>query len=78
MNGYDSGYYGYLWSLVYAQDMFTAFQSAGLENPTVGTRYRDDILEPARIVEPDAEVTKFLGRLMHPAAFYAPLGIQAP
>ena len=68
--GYDAGYYGYLWSKVYAQDMFTAFLSGGLENPTVGMRYRRDILEPARTYEPDAEVEKFLGRPMSPDAFY--------
>ena len=34
--------------LVYAQDVFTAFQKGGLENPAVGRRYRQTILEPAR------------------------------
>ncbi len=71
MGGYDAGYYGYLWSKVYAQDMFTAFAHAGLESPVVGTRYRRDILEPAREVEPDDEVHAFLGRPMSPAAFYS-------
>ncbi len=75
MGGYDAGYYGYLWSKVYAQDMFSAFKSAGLEDPTVGRRYRDDILAPARTYEPDAEVTTFLGRPVNPAAFYVELGI---
>lgn len=70
MGGYDAGYYGYLWSKVYAQDMFTAFQKGGLENPVVGMRYRKDILSPARTVEPDAEVAAFLGRRMNPNAFY--------
>ena len=68
--GYDAGYYSYLWALVYAQDMFTAFQKGGLENPQVGMRYRKDILEPARTLEPDVEVRNFLGRPMSPAAFY--------
>lgn len=68
--GYDAGYYSYLWALVYAQDMFTAFQKGGLENPAVGMRYRKDILEPARTYEPDVEVANFLGRPMSPAAFY--------
>ena len=77
MSGYDAGYYGYLWSLVYAQDMFTAFQSGGLESPEVGARYRKDILQPARTYEPDQEVTAFLGRPMSPAAFYKQFGITA-
>jgi thimet oligopeptidase len=75
MGGYDAGYYGYLWSKVYAQDMFSAFKTAGLVNPAVGTRYREDILAPARTYEPDAEVAKFLGRPMNPNAFYRELGI---
>lgn len=68
--GYDAGYYSYLWALVYAQDMFTAFQKGGLENPAVGMRYRKTILEPARTLEPDVEVRNFLGRTMSPDAFY--------
>jgi thimet oligopeptidase len=75
MGGYDAGYYGYLWSKVYAQDMFSAFKTAGLEDPVVGARYRNDILAPARTYEPDAEVAAFLGRPMNPTAFYAELGI---
>ena len=70
MGGYDAGYYSYLWALVYAQDMFTAFQRGGLENPAVGARYRKDILEPARTLEPDVEVQAFLGRPMNANAFY--------
>jgi thimet oligopeptidase len=75
MNGYEGGYYGYLWSKVYAQDMFTAFQAGGLESPVVGARYRKDILAPARSEEPDDEVKAFLGRPMSPDAFYHELGI---
>ncbi|HEY5256796.1 MAG TPA: M3 family metallopeptidase [Candidatus Baltobacteraceae bacterium] len=78
MGGYDAGYYGYLWSKVYAQDMFSAFLRGGLENPAVGQRYRTAILEPARTYEPDAEVARFLGRPMSPDAFYAEFGIAAP
>ena len=78
MGGYEGGYYGYLWSKVYAQDMFTAFKNGGLESPVVGARYRNDILAPARSVEPDAEVRAFLGRPMSPDAFYHELGIASP
>jgi thimet oligopeptidase len=76
MGGYDAGYYGYLWSRVYAQDMFTVFQKGGLESPIVGARYREDILEPARLEEPDVEVQAFLGRPMSPDAFYQEYGIN--
>ena len=75
MGGYDAGYYGYLWSKVYAQDMFTRFQKEGLENPAVGAAYRKDILEPGATVEPDVLVRNFLGRQMNPDAFYRDIGI---
>ena len=78
MAGYDAGYYGYLWSKVYAQDMFTAFLKGGLESPVVGARYRATILQPARTYEPDVEVRNFLGRPMSPAAFYEEFGIAPP
>ncbi len=68
--GYDAGYYVYLWSLVYAQDMFTAFEQGGVDNPEVGMRYRKTILEPARSSSPDDEVKRFLGRPMSTDAFY--------
>ncbi|MEA2664688.1 MAG: thimet oligopeptidase, partial [Candidatus Eremiobacteraeota bacterium] len=78
MGGYDAGYYGYLWSKVYAQDMFSRFQSQGLTNPAAGMAYRRDILAPARLQEPDQEVGAFLGRPMNPDAFYRELGITPP
>jgi thimet oligopeptidase len=76
MGGYDAGYYGYLWSKVYAQDIFTRFAREGLENPAVGMAYRKDILEPGATIEPDVMVQNFLGRPVSPAAFYEDLGIH--
>jgi thimet oligopeptidase len=78
MGGYDAGYYGYLWSKVYAQDMFSRFKAQGLTSPSAGMAYRKDILAPARLQEPDAEVRAFLGRPMNPNAFYQELGIAPP
>jgi len=78
MGGYDAGYYGYLWSKVYAQDMFSRFKAQGLTSPAAGMAYRKDILAPARLQEPDAEVRAFLGRPMNPNAFYQELGITPP
>jgi thimet oligopeptidase len=78
MNGYEAGYYGYLWSKVYAQDLFSRFKAEGLTNPATGLAYRRDILAPARLEEPDREVSQFLGRPMNPNAFYTELGIAPP
>jgi thimet oligopeptidase len=78
MGGYDAGYYGYLWSKVYAQDMFSRFRAQGLTSPVAGRAYRNDILAPARLEEPDQEVRTFLGRPMNPNAFYRELGITPP
>ena len=75
MGGYDAGYYGYLWSKVFAQDMFTVFQRYGLESPVAGMRYRKDILEPGAVYEPDVLLERFLGRPVSYAAFYKYLGI---
>jgi thimet oligopeptidase len=76
MGGYDAGYYGYLWSKVYSQDMFTAFLQGGLEDPKVGMRYRREILEPGGSVEPELLLRNFLGRPVSYDAFYTELGLK--
>lgn len=76
--GYSAGYYGYLWSKVYAQDLYTTFKRGGLENPQVGRRYRATVLAPARTYEADVSVARFLGRPMKPDAFYRELGLDPP
>jgi len=46
VGGYDAGYYGYLYSLVFAADMYaTVFKKDPLD-PALGKRYRDSILLP--------------------------------
>ncbi len=75
MGNYEARYYGYAWSRVFAQDMFTVFQQSGLENPEVGMRYRREILEPGGMVEPEKLLENFLGRPVSYDAFYKELGI---
>ena len=78
MSGYDAGYYGYLWSRVYAQDMFSVFEKGGLESAQVGARYRKDILERGALVEPEVLLHDFLGREVQYEPFYRYIGATAP
>jgi thimet oligopeptidase len=75
-SGYSAGYYGYLWSKVYAQDMFARFSRDGLLNPATGAAYRH-ILENAGLEEADVQVAQFVGHKLDPGPFYATLGVTA-
>jgi Zn-dependent oligopeptidase len=75
MAGYDATYYGYLWSRVWAVDLASVFQKAGLTNPEIGQRYRRTVLEPGATAEPEALLQAFLGRPPSPVAFYEELGL---
>ena len=44
LTGYQAGYYGYQWSLVYACDMFQRFEELGMLDPKAGSFYRRQIL----------------------------------
>ena len=66
---YGAGYYGYLWSLVVAMDLRTAFAAERL-NAAVGKRYRDTVLSQGGQREPAQLVREFLGRDTNPKAFY--------
>jgi thimet oligopeptidase len=67
--GYSAGYYGYLWSLVVAMDLRTAFAADKLD-PAVGKRYRDLILANGSQRLPQALVHDFLGRDFNAKAFF--------
>lgn len=75
MGGYDAGYYGYLWSEVYAQDMFTQFPANDLTNSEVGGRYRKIILESGGMKEALDLLKEFLGREPSADAFFKKLGL---
>ena len=76
MGGYDAGYYGYLWSKVYAQDIFTRFAKEGIMNAKVGRAYRNIILAPGATEEPDVLLQRFLGRPLSYDAFFQEMGIR--
>ncbi len=74
--GYDAGYYGYLWSLVYASDMFSRFAREGLLNASTGKAYRDAVLSRGGTRDELAMVRAFLGREPNAAAFLEHLGLS--
>jgi thimet oligopeptidase len=60
--GYTSGYYTYMWSLVIAKDMFSAFDPADMFHAQVAHRYRDEILARGGSQDAADLVAAFLGR----------------
>ena len=76
--GYAAGYYGYLWSLVYAQDIFSRFAAEGIDNPAVGMSYRREILQTGSSRDEADSLRAFLGREPSEEAFLRYLGLPVP
>lgn len=76
LNGYASSYYGYLWSLVIAQDLFSKFEEKGIMSPEQGRQYRDLILAPGGSREPMELIKEYLGRQPDNAAFLRSIGLN--
>jgi thimet oligopeptidase len=62
LTGYASGYYTYMWSLVIAKDLFSAFDVDDMFAPEVATRYRDRVLAQGGRKDAADLVADFLGR----------------
>jgi thimet oligopeptidase len=62
LDGYSSAYYTYMWSLVIAKDMFSAFDQGDLFDPEVAGAYRDKVLAPGGRRDAADLVEDFLGR----------------
>ena len=69
LTGYSSAYYTYMWSLVIAKDLFSAFNPADLFDPAVAARYRDLVLAPGGSKDAADLIRDFLGRDYSFAAF---------
>ena len=76
LNGYGAAYYGYKWSEVYAQDMFSIFEEKGVMNKEQGMRYRKIILEKGGTEDPLSLVKEFLGREPNSNAFLRNMGLN--
>ncbi|MFW9993369.1 MAG: M3 family metallopeptidase [Candidatus Odinarchaeota archaeon] len=75
VNNYDAGYYSYLWSEVYAQDMYTRFKKAGITSTEIGKAFRKEILEPGGSTDEMNLIVNFLGREPNNKAFLKSIGL---
>jgi len=73
--GYAAGYYSYLWSLVLAEDLRTAFAADRLSTDT-GRRYRETVLSQGGQVDAADLLHRFLGRPTTNVAFFRALSRQ--
>lgn len=70
MGGYESGYYGYLWSEVYAAEVFQHFKDSGdIFNREIGLHYRRCILEKGGTENGFDMMNNLLGRQPNNDAF---------
>ena len=75
LSGYGANYYGYLWSRVFAQDIFSVFEKNGVMDPATGERYRKEILEVAGSQQEMDLLRHFLGREPNSEAFMHSIGL---
>lgn len=77
MGGYDSGYYGYKWSEVFAADMYHTKFSANPLDSTAGAEYRDKVIGRGGSRDQWESLKDFLGREPNNIAFLKEMGITA-
>ena len=74
--GYQAGYYGYMWSKVYAADMFQRFRELGMLKPEAGAYYRDKVLSRGGTMDELDMLRDYLGREPDMGAFLKALGLE--
>ena len=75
LTGYGPKYYGYLWSLVLAYDVFEQIEKEGLLNPEAGKKYADAILACGGSKDANDMLRDYLGREPRFDAFYRKMGL---
>lgn len=70
---YGSKYYSYLWSKIFALDLFDKIKESGLFNKEIGKNYIDKILSKGGSAEPQELINNFLGRESNTDAFFKDL-----
>jgi len=76
LTGYGAKYYGYLWSKVFALDLFSEIKKHGLLNPEIGARYVNEVLAKGGSQDPNELLYNFLGREPNSKAFFDSMGLK--
>ncbi|MDR3550729.1 MAG: Zn-dependent oligopeptidase [Candidatus Babeliales bacterium] len=77
LTGYAAKYYGYMWSKVFALDLFDEIKKHGLLNPEIGKKYVADVIGKGGSQDPDELLKNFLGREPNQKAFLHDLGLNS-
>ena len=72
---YGAKYYGYMWSKVYALDLFYYIKPYGLLDRQIGERYTKEVIGKGGSQEPMELLRNFLGREPNSEAFFKDLGL---
>jgi thimet oligopeptidase len=75
LTGYGARYYGYMWSKVFAHDLFGQIKQEGLLNPVAGRRYIDGVIGKGGSKDPNDLLKNFLGREPNQNAFLHDMGL---
>ncbi len=76
MGGYDAGYYGYLWSKVYALNIVNEFKKDGMTDQGQGMKFRQEILAKGNMEDGNTLMNNFLGAKPGVDVLYNRLGIN--
>ena len=75
LTGYSAKYYVYLWSRVFAQDVFAHLKAAGLQEQAVGQQFVAGVFAPGGLKDPIDMLTDYLGRAPQQDAFMETMGL---
>lgn len=75
LDGYGAKYYSYLWSKVFALDLFETIKKDGLLNPEVGKKYIAQVIGKGGSQDPYELLYNFLGREPNQNAFLKDIGV---
>ena len=67
--GYGAKYYSYMWSKVFAIDLFSKIKKDGLLNPKIGQKYIDEVIGKGGSQDPNLLLKTFLEREPNEYAF---------